>query len=343
VKRHTWLKRMAFGLVLSLATPIGLAPVWAQPPAGEVVYYHTDVAGSIRMVTDEGGAAIEEYNYAPFGTLVGGQGPGVAQPRGFAGKEHDVDTSIQTGLGFDDDYFGARYYASYTARFTTVDPGHVAGDILNPQSWNGYAYALNNPLRFIDPMGLCSQDGDGNYVDADDAGTLINKGPCPRSSEGALTVGVRETVSAMVRSPIVLLADGISAGAGPAADARVIAGFYGVSAAGGLAFWGGGAFAGAELTTLGIGEVSATTLSNQAAGAIIGWGTRQSGAAATRELTNNLTRAAVEAMKRKGLNRATAQNLLRQYEKAIAQGGRKLDNEQLLPRRELMKRILELW
>jgi hypothetical protein len=41
------------------------------------------------------------------------------------------------------------------------------------------------------------------------------------------------------------------AGDGPAADPRVIAGFYGVSAAGGLALWGGGAFAGAELTTLG--------------------------------------------------------------------------------------------
>jgi hypothetical protein len=102
----------------------------------------------------------------------------------------------------------------------------------------------------------------------------------------------------ILHPPIVILAEGISAGAGPAADPRVIAGFYGASAAGGLALWGGGAFAGAELTTLGIGEVSTTVLSSQAAGAIIGWGTRQSGAAATRAITNSLTRAAVEAMKR---------------------------------------------
>jgi hypothetical protein len=37
------------------------------------------------------------------------------------------------------------------------------------------------------------------------------------------------------------------------------------------------------------------------------------------------------------------EHLLRQYESAIAQGGRKLANEQLRPRRELMTKILELW
>lgn len=31
MKRHTWVERMVFGLVLSLLTPLGLAPVWAQP------------------------------------------------------------------------------------------------------------------------------------------------------------------------------------------------------------------------------------------------------------------------------------------------------------------------
>jgi RHS repeat-associated protein len=29
----------------------------------------------------------------------------------------------------------------------------VAGDVMNPQSLNHYAYVLNNPVNFIDPLG----------------------------------------------------------------------------------------------------------------------------------------------------------------------------------------------
>jgi RHS repeat-associated protein len=50
-------------------------------------------------------------------------------------------------------YAGARYYHSQTGRFTSPDdPGYI--DPLNPQTWNLYAYALNNPLRYVDPLGL---------------------------------------------------------------------------------------------------------------------------------------------------------------------------------------------
>ena len=44
----------------------------------------------------------------------------------------------------------------------SVDP--VGGSLTNPQRWNGYAYALNNPLRFIDPTGTVSwQTGSGQF------------------------------------------------------------------------------------------------------------------------------------------------------------------------------------
>jgi RHS repeat-associated protein len=39
-------------------------------------------------------------------------------------------------------------------RFTSPDPLMASANIYNPQSWNRYSYTLNNPLKFIDPLGL---------------------------------------------------------------------------------------------------------------------------------------------------------------------------------------------
>ena len=62
------------------------------------------------------------------------------------GKERDAESGL--------DYFGARYLGSALGRFTSPDP--ISGTVLrtlNPQRWNMYAYAVNNPLSFIDPDG----------------------------------------------------------------------------------------------------------------------------------------------------------------------------------------------
>jgi RHS repeat-associated protein len=78
-------------------------------------------------------------------------------------KERDIETGL--------DYFGARYFASTHGRFTGVDPYDINLErqntpdpeeanalfrnyISQPQHWNRYAYALNNPLRYVDPDGL---------------------------------------------------------------------------------------------------------------------------------------------------------------------------------------------
>jgi RHS repeat-associated protein len=72
----------------------------------------------------------------------------------FTGKERDVETGL--------DNFGKRYFGSPQGRFTSPDPFIVfnlkkdqfQAWIGNPQRWNKYAYALNNPLAFIDPTGM---------------------------------------------------------------------------------------------------------------------------------------------------------------------------------------------
>jgi hypothetical protein len=96
---------------------------------------------------------------------------------------------------------------------------------------------------------------------------------------------------------------------------------------------------GAEAAARGAGKI----LSNQAAGKIIGWPTGQAAAGRTVEMARNLTAEQVAAMQARGLNRATVESLRGTYQKAIEAGGAKLRNEQLLPRAQLMDRILELW
>src|SRR6185369_1985358 len=49
------------------------------------------------------------------------------------------------------DYMHARYYGPVGGRFLSLD--RVPGKLQVPQTWNRYAYTVNNPLRFIDPDG----------------------------------------------------------------------------------------------------------------------------------------------------------------------------------------------
>jgi len=132
--------------ILTFGLSLLVAPVAAR--AQVVEYYPVDAIGSVRAVTDPGGAVIERHDYLPFGEectagpCALNPGVGAGQPKRFTGKERDTET------GFD--YFGARYYGSKIGRLTTADPGtNIRESLVNPQRWNRYAYSLNNPLRYV--------------------------------------------------------------------------------------------------------------------------------------------------------------------------------------------------
>jgi len=65
-----------------------------------------------------------------------------------------------------------RGYHQVEARWLTPDPsGLAAVNTMDPQSWNQYAYVLNNPVSAVDPLGLYCQWEDGTNDSSDDPDT----------------------------------------------------------------------------------------------------------------------------------------------------------------------------
>src|SRR6266542_3196516 len=146
----------------------------AQHGPAEIKWLVTDHLGSTRMVIDETGSlgGITRHDFLPFGEALsaaigirsasnGSSGDSVRQK--FASNEHDIEPAF--------DYFIARYYSSVQGRFTSVDPGNAGAEMEYPQAWNGYSYAINNPLTYSDPDGLKVKvcDSNGNCTEISDA------------------------------------------------------------------------------------------------------------------------------------------------------------------------------
>jgi uncharacterized protein RhaS with RHS repeats len=64
----------------------------------------------------------------------------------------------------------ARYYDGAVGKFLSVDPGR-SWDAKQPQSWNRYAYANNNPMKCIDPNGEAAASFTGFILHNSDSAT----------------------------------------------------------------------------------------------------------------------------------------------------------------------------
>jgi len=108
--------------------------------------YHADALGSIRKIVDAEGEVKQEYRYDAFGRVVEMTGD-IGQSIAFTGRDWGADESLY--------YYRARYYDPQIGRFISQDPvGRARGA-------NYYAYVVNNPLLYTDPLGL---EPSGVYV-----------------------------------------------------------------------------------------------------------------------------------------------------------------------------------
>jgi RHS repeat-associated protein len=117
---------------------------------GAVNFQHQDWTGSEQIRTNSAGIAEETDIYLPFGDGFTAEYSDT-DPYHYSMLDHDYET--------DTEHTQFRQYSSAQGRFLSPDPYGGSYDPSNPQSFNRYAYALNNPLSNVDPSGLTDDGG----------------------------------------------------------------------------------------------------------------------------------------------------------------------------------------
>ncbi|MDP3670776.1 MAG: RHS repeat-associated core domain-containing protein [Telluria sp.] len=107
-------------------------------PAG-TTYAHTDGLGSPVAITSSAGGLVSRTRYEPYGLTASGATTAI----GFTGHVNAADIGLV--------YMQQRYYDPVAGRFLSIDP--VVTDANTGTSFNRYAYAANNPYKYIDPDG----------------------------------------------------------------------------------------------------------------------------------------------------------------------------------------------
>ena len=121
---------------------------------GDPTYLHPDRHQSIDTISSADGSTTH-FKRDPYGQVIDPSNPALFLDQlsnpvtlGFAGEEEDRDISLMN--------LNHRLYDPRTGRFISPDP--LLFDVYWGQSYNRYAYALNNPMAFVDPSGLQAQD-----------------------------------------------------------------------------------------------------------------------------------------------------------------------------------------
>ncbi len=117
-----------------------LVASYVASPAGWQ-YTTSDHIGSPRLVFNQARQVVETHKYWPYGEDTTTTPPG--QRLSYALMEKDGEAKRF--------YDHARNHDHVLGRF--LSPDRVGGTPANPQSWNRYAYTLNNPMKYVDPDG----------------------------------------------------------------------------------------------------------------------------------------------------------------------------------------------
>lgn len=113
-------------------------------------YYHFDVQGSTRKLTNSVQQTTGSYVYDSFGTNI------YTNETVYTPYRYNGASGYYTDNGTGYIYVRARIYDSYQARWFSLDPRYRS------HTRNDYRYASNNPIGANDPSGLFDQKVVGN-------------------------------------------------------------------------------------------------------------------------------------------------------------------------------------
>ncbi|HEV2396959.1 MAG TPA: RHS repeat-associated core domain-containing protein [Candidatus Sulfotelmatobacter sp.] len=131
--------------------------------SGNVYYYFANALGSASITNATGGLCYDADFY-PFGGELAFTNT-CSQSYKFAAMEQDSETG--------DYHTWFRQYSPSEVRWLSPDP--LGGNVGDPQSFNRYSYAENNPCNLTDPLGLSTCALDIKLQNK--AGSTVDLGP----------------------------------------------------------------------------------------------------------------------------------------------------------------------
>ena len=106
-------------------------------------FYNKDIKGSTTSLLDDADSSAGIYSYSDFGETSEIQEATITNEICYTGAVYDENTGLY--------YLSARYYNPATGRFISQDT--YRGESAAPESWQMYAYCVNNPIAYVDPSG----------------------------------------------------------------------------------------------------------------------------------------------------------------------------------------------